>query len=285
MQTSDDFKEKPLNIFDSHCHLNDRAYDKDRGAVIENARAAGVRKMMIVGITQKTCKQAIEIAEAHEGCYASVGIHPHDAAACSETTLAALKEIAHHPRVKAWGETGLDFNRMYAPADIQEKWFVRQMETAAELGLPLIFHERDSQGRFAQLIRTRAPKGIQGVVHCFSGTSDELDQYLDMGLYIGITGILTISKRGAALRQMAAAIPEDRLLIETDAPYLTPAPEKNHTRRNEPAFVKRVLTKLAEVRNTDARDLARALWDNTCRLFDINDTGPAIQSVKKENLQ
>lgn len=274
-----------MNIFDSHCHLNDRAYDKDRGAVIENAAAAGVRKMMIVGITEKTCRQAIEIAEAYQGCYASVGIHPHDAAACSEKTTAALKEMARNPKVKAWGETGLDFNRMYSPADIQEKWFVRQMEAAGELDLPLIFHERDSQGRFAELIHTRAPKGIQGVVHCFSGTSDELHQYLDMGFYIGITGILTISKRGAALRQMAETIPEDRLLIETDAPYLTPAPEKNQTRRNEPAFVKRVLTKLAEVKNTDARQLARVLWDNTCRLFDINDADPAIQSVKKENLQ
>lgn len=259
-----------MNIFDSHCHLNDKAYNKDLDRVIENARNADVTTVMIAGITESTCVKAVEIAEAYEGCYASVGIHPHDAEKCSEDSLSRLKKLASSPRVLAWGETGLDFNRMYSPADIQEKWFVRQLEAAGELGLPLIFHERDSGGRFLELIREHAPSGCRAVVHCFSGTPGELEQYLEMGFYIGITGIITISKRGRELREMAARIPEDRLLVETDAPYLTPAPEKNNTRRNEPAFVKSVLLKLAEVRNTEPESLAKTVWENTCRLFDAD---------------
>ncbi|MFW6080919.1 MAG: TatD family hydrolase [Desulfosalsimonas sp.] len=256
-----------MNIFDSHCHLNDKAYNGDLDRVIENARNAGVTAMMIAGITESTCFKAVQIAEAYEGCYASVGIHPHDAEKCSQDSLSRLKDLASHPKVLAWGETGLDFNRMYSPADMQEKWFVRQLEAAGETGLPLIFHERDSSGRFLELLRQHAPAGCRAVVHCFSGTPAELEQYLEMGFYIGITGIITISKRGRKLREMAARIPEDRLLVETDAPYLTPAPEKNNIRRNEPAFVRRVLLKLAEVRDAEPERLASVVWENTCSLF------------------
>lgn len=258
-----------MQIFDSHCHLNDRAYKKDMDTIVARARKADVVSMMIVGITAATSKQAVQLAETYDGCFASVGVHPHDAAECSEDVLAELKTLAKHPRVKAWGETGLDFNRMYSPQPIQEKWFIRQIETAGELQIPLIFHERDSQGRFLTLLSETLGNGQKGVIHCFSGTEKELEAYLDLGFYIGITGILTMDRRGAALRRMAAAIPEDRLLVETDAPYLTPAPEKNRTRRNEPAFVRTVLMKLADIRKKDPRQLSETIWENTCTLFNI----------------
>ncbi|MGM0453653.1 MAG: TatD family hydrolase [Thermodesulfobacteriota bacterium] len=260
-----------MKIFDSHCHLNDRAYRSDRNAVIDRARQAGVTAMMIVGITEKTSSQAIDIAAAHAGCYASVGIHPHDAQQCSEAALDRLQQLAASPHVKAWGETGLDFNRMHSPKADQEKWFARQLEIGGELGLPLIFHERDSEGRFFEIVKAHAAEGQKGVVHCFSGTRGELERYLEMGFYIGVTGIVTIKSRGRALRDMAATIPADRIVVETDAPYLTPAPEKNQTQRNEPAFVRHVLLKLAEVRKTDPEQLAAAVWENTRTLFDIND--------------
>jgi len=260
-----------MKIFDSHCHLNDPAYKTDTEAVIDRANRAGIAAMMVVGITEKTSRLAVEIANAHTGCFASVGIHPHDASECSEEALLTLRRLAEtYDRVRAWGETGLDFNRMFSPREIQEKWFVRQVELAAELGLPLIFHERDSDGRFLELLRIHMAKGQQGVVHCFSGNRKELDAYLEMGFYIGITGILTIRTRGAELREQALTIPEDRLLVETDAPYLTPSPERNQFRRNEPAFVKSVLLKLAEVRGADPEYLADVVWENTCRLFTIN---------------
>lgn len=259
-----------MKLFDSHCHLNDPAYKTDREEAIERANHAGVTAMMIVGITERTSRQAVEISETHPGCFASVGIHPHDASECSEKALQNLRGLAANVKVVAWGETGLDFNRMYSPRDIQEKWFIRQIGIAAELGLPLIFHERDSNGRFLELLKLHLAEGQKGVVHCFSGNREELNAYLEMGFYIGITGILTIKTRGAELRELSMMIPEDRLLVETDAPYLTPAPERNLARRNEPAFVKSVLLKLSEIRGTQPERLAAAILENTCRLFNVD---------------
>ena len=158
---------------------------------------------------------------------------------------------------------------MYSPRLDQEKWFSRQLQVADELKLPLIFHERDSRGRFLEMLRAMPADDRRGVVHCFSGNEDELRQYLDLGLYIGITGIVTIQGRGADLRRLAPLVPDDRLLVETDAPYLTPAPHKNKTRRNEPAFVHAVLSKLACVRQQDPDQLAARIWDNTCRLYGL----------------
>ncbi len=259
-----------MKLFDSHCHLNDPCYAKDMESVIKRAEAAEVKSMMIVGITEKTSKQAVAIASAHPQCYASVGVHPHDAKSCTQDALDRLKTLAENPQVKAWGEIGVDFNRMYSPRNDQEKWFERQMEAADSLGLPLIFHERDSGGRFLEMLNDRyASRGRAGVVHCFSGDQKELEGYLDLGLYIGITGILTIKTRGERLRRLVPYIPDDRILVETDAPYLTPAPEKNQTTRNEPAFVRTVLLNLAEVKNQDPEWLSETVWHNTCRLFNI----------------
>ncbi len=260
-----------MKIFDSHCHLNDKSYDKDMDQVIDRANAADIDAMMIVGITERTTAQAVEIAALYPGCYASVGVHPHDASSCNENVLTNFKKLAKNPLVKAWGETGLDFNRMYSPKEAQEKWFVRQLETAEELNLPLIFHERDSNGRFLDILKVHySDDGCKGVVHCFSGDSNELDEYIKLGLHIGITGIITIQSRGKGLRKLVPHIPEDRILVETDAPYLTPAPEKNKTRRNEPAFVRSVLMKVADVLEADPEELADTIWGSTCSLFNIN---------------
>ena len=258
-----------MNIFDSHCHLDDKAYRKDIARVIERAHQNGVTRMMTVGVNKKTVERAVELAESHPGIFASVGFHPHDASQCSRTKLDFLVTMAENPKVRAWGEIGLDYNRMYSPREDQEKWFIRQLQIAAELNLPVIFHERDTNGRFLEILKTDFKSESAGVVHCFSGTVTELEHYLDLGLYIGITGILTLRARGADLREMVPQIPANRMLVETDAPWLTPAPEKYHTRRNEPAFVKSVLLKLAEVRDEDPDQLAQIVWDNTCRLYGL----------------
>ena len=258
-----------MKLFDSHCHLDDKAYSKDIAQVIERAHRNGVAQMMTVGVNRKTAARAVSLAESHPGIYASVGFHPHDAGQCNSEVLNFLTQLAKSPKVKAWGEIGLDYNRMYSPRTDQEGWLIRQLEIANELGLPIIFHERDSHGRFLEILEMHLKKEQTGVIHCFSGTSTELQRYLSLGFYIGITGILTLKERGANLRKMLPQIPAERLLVETDAPYLTPAPEKNRTRRNEPAFVKSVLLKLAEVRNEDSAELAEIVWENTCRLYNI----------------
>jgi len=258
-----------MRLFDSHCHLDDQSYLGDREAVIARARQAGVARLMIVGINVKTARRAIGIAEAHDDIFASVGVHPHDAAHCSEAVLSELAGLADHHKVYAWGEIGLDFNRMYSPRDVQEKWFERQLAIATGLDLPLIFHERDSGGRLLDMLRTHSTASYRGVVHCFSGNRREMQAYIDLGLHIGVTGIVTMKKRGQALRDMIPRIPDDRLLIETDAPYLTPTPERNRHRRNEPAFVKSVLYKVAEIRQTEPEAMADITWHNTCRLFGL----------------
>jgi TatD DNase family protein len=259
-----------MKIFDSHCHLDDKAYRKDLDPVIERAHQNGVMRMLTVGVNKKTAARAVSLAEAHPDLYASVGFHPHDAKQCHSAALDFMIKLAESSKVRAWGEIGLDYNRMYSPRKDQERWFIRQLEIAAELGLPMIFHERDSNGRFLEILKTDFKNESAGVVHCFSGTAPELEHYLDLGLYIGVTGILTLRARGADLREMIPQIPADRMVVETDAPYLTPAPEKYHTRRNEPAFVKSVLLKLAEVRRQDPAQLAQIIWDNTNRLYRIN---------------
>ncbi|WDN89924.1 TatD DNase family protein [Desulfosarcina sp. BuS5] len=259
-----------MKLFDSHCHLDDRIFKKDFDNLMQRAAEAGVEAVMIVGIDLDSSKKAVAMAKSNACFYASTGVHPHDAKSCSEKTIKDLVKIANDANVRAWGEIGLDFNRMYSPGDVQEKWFIRQLETADSLELPVIFHERDSNGRLLKILKSFFNHKRRGVVHCFSGSRDELGEYLDMGLYIGITGILTIKKRGAYLRDIVKDIPVERLLVETDAPYLTPAPEKNRTRRNEPAFVRSVLLKLAEVRKDDPESLAEKIWNNTCRLYGID---------------
>jgi TatD DNase family protein len=258
-----------MKLFDSHCHLDDSAYKKDLPLVLDRARQAQVRAMMVVGVDLQSSERALDLAEKHPGLIASVGIHPHDAKTSSQAALDRLRELATHPKVRAWGETGLDFNRMYSPQKEQEHCFARQLEMGAKLGLPMIFHERDSQGRFLEILKTQWHAERTGIVHCFSGTRDELEAYLDLNLYIGITGILTIEKRGRALRELVGLIPEDRLLVETDAPYLTPSPERNKFRRNEPAFVCTVLEKLAQVRGQDAIQLGCKIWENSNQVYGL----------------
>lgn len=259
-----------MKLFDSHCHLDDRIYATDLDAVFKRARKVNVKAMMIVGINYKSSCKALRLAESQIGLFSSAGIHPHDVVNASESILEQLCVLTKNPKIKAFGEIGLDFNRMFSPRKIQEKWFARQLETAQHINLPVIIHERDSQGRVLEILQACLPPAEDnGVIHCFSGTQEQLKAYLDLGLYIGITGVITHQVRGEYLRRLVPFIPADRLLIETDAPWLTPAPRRNRCRRNEPAFIKDVLLKLAEVRKVNAEILADTLWHNTCKLFKI----------------
>lgn len=259
-----------MQIFDSHCHLDDESYNHDLTKVLQRAFQAEVQNMLVVGLGPDSVRRALAIADAHEGVYVSVGIHPHDARWCGDELLKELYGLAASPKVRAWGETGLDFNRMHSPQQDQEHCFTRQLEVADSLGLPLIFHERDSGGRFLEILKPLWRQDRKGVVHCFSGSDNELDAYLELGLLIGITGILTIQSRGAQLRRQVQRIPLKQLLVETDAPYLTPTPERNRQRRNEPAFVRTVLYKLAEIKRVSPQELARSTWSNSRALFGLD---------------
>ncbi len=258
-------------LFDSHSHIDDQCYDKDIQDVIVRAENEDVKGIMVVGTNINTSLKAVKIAKTYKNIITSVGIHPHDAKDCSKESINTLiRLVKNNSCVKAWGETGLDYNRLFSSAKDQEACFIKQIEAANDLDLPLIFHERDSNGRFYDIIKSNGPKSRKGVVHCFSCTKEELFKYLDLGYYIGITGMLTIKKRGELLRNIVSFIPEDRILIETDSPYLTPAPHKNKVRRNEPCFVKSVLLKLADIRNADPDKLSQTIFKNTMSLFNVN---------------
>ena len=258
-----------MKIFDSHCHLDDSVFESDFSEVLHRATAEGVLAVMTVAVDLQSAQKAVELASVHPRVFAAVGVHPHDAGACTTAHLELLAKLADTPKVRAWGEIGLDYNRMYSDKTHQDRWFARQIEMAGQLGLPMILHERDSNGRFLSLLKTHMTAHQTGVVHCFSGNRRELDAYLEMGLFLGITGILTMKSRGRQLREMVRWIPPERLLVETDAPYLTPSPQKNKCRRNEPAFVKSVLMELARVCRQAPSVLADTLWHTTCRLFNI----------------
>jgi TatD DNase family protein len=257
-----------MKLFDSHSHIDDICFKKDFDEMINRTQESSVHGIMVVGIDEKTSKKAIELAKTHKNLITSVGLHPHYAETGSDSLIKTLENLAlNNPCVRAWGETGLDFNRMHSAQKAQEKWFERQLFAGSNLNLPMIFHERDSDGRFLEILGSADLKERKGVVHCFSGSKKEMFKYLDLGYYIGITGILTIKKRGQLLRDLSLLIPEERILIETDAPYLTPAPQKNRVRRNEPGFVKSVILKLAEIKNRDVEELSKIIWQNTENLY------------------
>ncbi|MBF0573100.1 MAG: TatD family hydrolase [Desulfamplus sp.] len=260
-----------MRLFDSHAHIDDEVYNVDFDKMLHRAYDAYVEAIMVAGVTPETIAKALKIAQVNKNIFISVGMHPHEAQYCSDDIIDSYKHLAlQYPSIiKAWGEAGLDFNRMHSPREIQEKWFLRHIEAADELNLSMIFHERDSEGRFLQILHSMRHRERKGVVHCFSGTKEEMFNYLDLGYYIGLTGILTLQKRGDILREIALLIPDDRIVIETDAPYLTPVPMKNKTRRNEPAFVRYVFNKLVEIKGSDAETLAQVLWQNSCKLYNI----------------
>ncbi len=261
-----------MRLFDSHCHLDDPVYDEDRHEVIERAKEEGVEACMVVGVDAQTSQNAIELAGTYDHLFSSVGIHPSCSNGYNYHDLDYLKKLAvKNSCVRAWGEIGLDFNRMRASVKDQENSFVDQMGLAIELDLPMIFHERDSNGRFHEILKAHTPTNPKGVVHCFSGTKKEMFKYLDLGYHIGVTGIVTILKRGANLREIIVHAPEDRILIETDSPYLTPTPQRNKHRRNEPGFVKSVLMKLADIRSRDPEDLSEIIFATTRKLYGIED--------------
>jgi TatD DNase family protein len=257
-----------MQLADIGANLGHASFRDDLDAVVARARAHGVGTIVVTGTSLAESRRAADIAEAH-GLYATAGVHPHHARECDAQTIPALREIARHPRVVAMGECGLDFNRNYAPHPDQEKWFVAQLELAAELGKPLFLHSRDAHPRFAEILRVH--RVGKAVAHCFTGEAAELRAYLDLGLYIGITGWICDERRGAHLLALVKEIPADRLLVETDAPYLTPRDLRPQpkARRNEPAFLPHILRTVARARGEAPQALAAATTRNAKAFFGI----------------
>lgn len=255
-----------MMLVDSHCHLDDRQFDGDRDAVIARARAAGIEAMLAIGTGDgpPDLEAGIRLAEAHEGIYATVGVHPHEARKASAETWARMRELVKHPKVVAVGEIGLDYYYDNSPREQQKAAFIEQMDIAAEAGKPVVIHTREAWEDTVRLLREHwSPAGLGGIMHCFSRGPEEAEQVLEMRFCLGFGGVVTFPK-AHRVREAARTAPRDRLLVETDAPYLAPVPHRG--KRNEPAFVVETLRKLAEIRGEPAEDLAAAMTLNFKRL-------------------
>ncbi|MCC5872484.1 MAG: TatD family hydrolase [Gammaproteobacteria bacterium] len=260
------------DLVDIGVNLTASQFDDDLPAVLERARAAGVSRQLVTGTDLPHSRSAMALADAHRGeLFATAGVHPHAAGTVPADWRQQLDALLADPEVRAAGETGLDFNRDYSPRPDQEAVFVAQLELAAEREKPVFLHERDSEGRFFELLEPLADDLAGGVLHCFTGSERDLDRALEAGLHIGITGWICDERRGGTLQTLARRIPADRLLIETDAPWLLPRTirPRRKSRRNEPGLLPWVLATLAACRDEDPVQLARITTDNACRLFDL----------------
>jgi TatD DNase family protein len=251
-------------ITDTHAHVFWNAFDEDREAVLVRAREAGVGRMVIVGTDLETSRACFELCEGRTGLYPTAGIHPHDAAGIGPEDLAQVAELCRSPECVAVGETGLDYFKEYSPRERQRAAFRWHIDLARRIGKPLVVHCRDAHRDTVELI-AEAP-GVRGVMHCYTMGPEELPPYLELGFYISFSGVVTYPTNDAN-REAARAVPEDRLLVETDCPFLAPQGERG--RRNEPALVRRVLEVVAEVRGTSIDELARATSINAAELFGL----------------
>jgi TatD DNase family protein len=257
-------------LIDIGLNLAHDSFDRDREDVLTRAHEAGVRFMLITGSSLASTRAAIELSKQHpERFRATAGIHPHHAAEFDSADRAMLKALLAQPQVVATGECGLDYFRNFSPHADQERVFRLQLELGCESSKPLFLHQRDAHDPFVAILKDYLPRTAGGVAHCFTGTTDEARAYLDLGLYIGVTGWLCDERRGQTLREAVRYIPADRLLIETDAPYLLPRDldPKPQSRRNEPMFLPHILKVLAALRGEDFDTLAVATTANARRLF------------------
>jgi TatD DNase family protein len=255
-------------IIDIGVNLMHPSFDRDREAVIAAAASAGVSPLIITGTSVEDSRKALEYAALHPGrLYATAGVHPHEAKTCGASTLSALRELAACDAAVAIGECGLDYNRDFSPRPVQREWLEKQLVLALELDLPLFLHERDAAEDFTAILRSSGVTNM--AVHCFTGTEAGLERYLELGAYIGITGWICDERRGQNLRSLVRRIPPDRLLIETDAPFLLPRDlgEKVRGGRNEPRFLRHIAHTIARCLKKDEEQLVRETRENTRRFF------------------
>jgi TatD DNase family protein len=261
----------PPALIDIGINLAHDSYDSDRDAVIARARRAGVIQMVVTGSTLASSAQAVALACAHPRMlFATAGVHPHHATELNAHTLAALEELARQPQVVAVGECGLDYFRNFSPHDVQRAAFRQQLQLAARIGKPVFLHQRDAHEDFAAILAEHGERW-RGVAHCFTGNAAQLERYLGLGLAIGITGWICDERRGAHLAALMPQVPADRLMLETDGPYLLPRnlTPKPPSRRNEPAYLPQVAATVAKARGEPLESLARSSTQAARELFSL----------------
>ncbi len=253
-------------LIDTHCHLDMSAYETDCEAVLARALAAGVTRIISVGIDLASSRSAIALAEQYEGIYATVGVHPHNVAKLSEGDYAELQSLCRHPKVVAYGEIGLDYVKDYAPVAQQKEHFGRQIALARELQLPLVVHDREAHDEIMEILEAAAPFPAGGVMHCFSGDAAFARRVLALGFHISIPGVVTFAK-AEMLQGAVREIPLGSLVLETDGPFLAPVPQRG--KRNEPQLMLYTAQKVAELKGISLEEVARQTTMNAVRLFGL----------------
>jgi len=253
-------------FIDSHAHLSHKPIATDIDGVIKRAAAAGVSDIVTVGIDYDDAKAAIEIAENFDNVFCSIGYHPHNAKSVDDKMLQKMETLAAHPKVVGYGEIGLDFYWNKSPHDKQEQVFFNQLKLAKRLNKPVVIHLRDAYAKGLEMMESLAPYPAKGVIHCFSGNEDDARSALDLGFYISIPGILTF-KAAKSLQTIASYLPEDRILLETDCPFLAPIPYRGKV--NEPAYMVHTAEKLAQIRGISLDKLANITRENTRKVFNL----------------
>jgi TatD DNase family protein len=254
-------------LFDTHVHLNADQFEEDLEEVIGRAQAEGVSHMVVVGFDRPTITKAMELAEAYDFIFACVGWHPVDAIDMTDEDLAWIEELAAHPKVVAIGEMGLDYHWDKSPKDVQKDVFRRQIRLAKKVKLPIVIHNRDATADVVEILREEGAGEVGGIMHCYSGSVEVAKECLDMNFYISLGGPVTF-KNAKKPKEVAEAVPLEKLLIETDCPYLAPHPYRG--KRNEPAYVKLVAEQIAELKGLAFEEVAEATTQNAKRLFGIN---------------
>jgi len=253
--------------FDSHAHVSSPEFAKDRAEVIERAYSAGVTRFVNVGYSRQSISYMLKLVDSYEFIFGTVGLHPHDAKEMTEAYLEDLKARAAHPKILAIGETGLDFHYDNSPRDVQRESFRRQIRLARELSMPLIIHDREAHRECLDILTEEDGWVNGGIFHCYSGSAEMAEEIVRNGFYISFSGVLTY-KNATKVRKAAASVPLDRLLIETDCPYLTP--QSRRGKRNEPAYVVETGHALAELRGLSPEEMAGITWENANRVYGLD---------------
>lgn len=259
-----------FTCIDIGANLTSNKFDNDRDQVIENAKLAGVGKLVLTGSSEKNSAESAKICAEDPALVCTAGIHPHDAQHFDPTrTTENFRELYQLPQVVAVGECGLDFNRDFSPREDQRNCFAAHLDLAAEVGLPLFLHERDAFDEFLEMMKSNRDRITKAVVHCFTGTLEQAKAYLDLDLHLGITGWICDERRGEHLREVVTHIPVDRLMIETDCPYLAPRDLRPKIRRNEPQYLPHILKTVAQCRGESADELGPEIIETTESFFGI----------------
>lgn len=253
-------------LFDTHAHLNDAKFSEDIEETIVRAQQAGVEFINVVGFDRPTIEKALDLANRYDWIYASVGWHPVDAIDMTEKDLEWLEDVAKHPKVVALGEMGLDYYWDKSPKEVQKEVFRKQIQLAKKLKLPIIIHNREATQDIIQILKEERADEVGGIMHCFSGSVETAKECIKMNFYISLAGPVTF-KNAKKPKEVAKEVPLDRLLIETDCPYLAPHPYRG--KRNEPAYVKLVAETIAELKGISLEEVAEITTDNAMKLFGI----------------